>query len=52
VKKYIRNPRKMEMTNAGSAVQNDKGNDEKKVQVHEEGSSDSKKTSEGNGGKD
>lgn len=52
MKKYIRNPRKMEMTNAGSAVQNEKGNDEKKVQVQQNGGSSSEKTSEGNGGKD
>ena len=52
MKNYIRNPRKKEMTNAGSPVQDSEGNSKKEVSVHKEGDSSSKESSTGDGGKD
>ena len=47
MKKYIRNPRKKEMTNADGELEEQRGNEEKEVQVHEEGDGSSEKTGEG-----
>ena len=47
MKKYIRNPRKKEMTNADSQLQNEGQSSEEEVSVHEEGDDSSEKTGEG-----
>ena len=52
MKKYLRNPRKKEMSDAYGELQEQRGNEEEEVQVHEEGSSGSKKDGEADRGKD
>jgi hypothetical protein len=52
MKKYLRNPRKKEMSDAYGELQDEGRNKEEEVQVHEEGSSGSEKDGETDGGKD
>ena len=52
MKKYLRNPRKKEMTNADGELQDEGRNEEKEVQVHEEGSSGGQEDGETDRGKD
>ena len=52
MKKYIRNPRKKEMTNADGELQEQRGNEEKEVQVQQEGSSGGQEDGETDRGKD
>ena len=52
MKKYLRNPRKKEMSDADGELQEQRGNEEKEVQVHEEGSSGSEKDGETDRGED
>ena len=47
MKKYIRNPRKKEMTNADSQLHEEGRDEEKEVQVQQEGDGSSEKTGEG-----
>ena len=47
MKKYIRNPRKKEMTNADSELQDQGRDEEKEVQVQQEGDGSSEKPGEG-----
>ena len=47
MQKYIRNPRKKEMTNADSELQDEGRDEEKEVQVQQEGDGSSEKTGEG-----
>ncbi len=47
MKKYIRNPRKKEMTNADSELQDQGRDEEKEVQVQQEGDGSSEETGKG-----
>ena len=47
MKKYIRNPRKKEMTNADSELQDEGRDEEKEVQLQQEEDGSSEKTGEG-----
>ena len=51
MKKYIRNPRKKEMTNAYGELQDEGRNEEEEVQVHEEGVAEAKKMAKQTGGR-
>ena len=52
MKKYLRNPRKKEMTNADGELQDEGRNEEEEVQVLEEGSSGGQEDGETDRGKD
>ena len=52
MKKYIRNPRKKEMTNADGELQDEGRNEEEEVQVQQKGSSGSQEDGETDRGKD
>lgn len=54
MKKYIRNPRKMEESNAGSPIQEQgkEESNEEEVRVQQEGNGSGKEVSEGNRGQD
>jgi len=52
MKKYLRNPRKKEMSDAYGELQEQRGNEEEEVQVHEEGSSGGQKDGETDRGED
>ena len=52
MKKYLRNPRKKEMSDADGELQEQRGNEEKEVQVHEEGRVGSEKDGEADRGED
>ena len=52
MKKYLRNPRKKEMSDAYGELQEQRGNEEEEVQVHEEGSSGGQEDGETDRGED
>ena len=52
MKKYLRNPRKKEMSDAYGELQDEGRNKEEEVQVHEEGSSGGQKDGETDRGED
>ncbi len=51
MKKYIRNPRKKEMTNADGELQEQRGNEEKKFKYTKKGVAEAKKMAKQTGGK-
>ena len=52
MRKYLRNPRKKEMSDAYGKLQEQRGNEEEEVQVQQEGSSGGQKDGETDRGKD
>jgi|TARA_Y100000114_G_scaffold151266_1_gene167793 hypothetical protein len=52
MRKYLRNPRKKEMSDAYGELQDEGRNKEEEVQVHKEGSSGSEKDGEADRGED
>ena len=52
MKKYLRNPRKMETDHADGELQEQRGDEEKEIFVHKEGSSGGQKDGKTDRGKD